>query len=165
MCHFHSQKLVFQAKQKFYIEHTPLSQPRTTTFKYKYKIITCRNLSWISVNDSLSPSRYIHYHQQELPATPSLQLPPHRQAPVSGPSQGGAGAGACAGASEQAAQELPDQEHGRPLSRPPRSCHLNQMAKRRVRPLLDVPLWKSLRERDGLFSFRLSVQPWTCFLS
>lgn len=39
MCHFHSQKVI-QAKQKFYLEHTSLSQPRVMTFKHKYKIIT-----------------------------------------------------------------------------------------------------------------------------
>lgn len=73
MCYFYSQKPMFQAKQKFYIEHTPLSKPRMMTFKCKYKI-THRNLSWISVNDSLLPSRYIHYHWQAFPAMISFQL-------------------------------------------------------------------------------------------
>lgn len=45
VCRFHSQKLLSQPEQEFYIEHTPSSQPRRMTFKHKYKIITCRDLS------------------------------------------------------------------------------------------------------------------------
>lgn len=89
--YLHSRKPVFQAKQKFRIEHIPPSQPRTMIFKYKYKIVTHRNSSWISDYDSFPPSGYTHYHQQAFPAMVSFQLPLYLQ----GPGQSGDGASVC----------------------------------------------------------------------
>lgn len=60
-------------------------------------------MSWISINDSFSPSRYIHFDQHAYPATVSFQLPLHLQSP----NRRGDGAGICAGASGLAAHELP----------------------------------------------------------